>query len=273
MKFNIGRKQQKNISRYLSEDVELVRKFARILYREFGDFVRALVLFGSAVKDPGRKHRDLDILIVVDDLRFKMNKELVEAYRIIVARAIADIAPGKFHVQSMKLTSWWEYVRAGDPVAINVLRYGLAIIDTGFFDPLQALLDQGRIRPTRESIWTYFTLAPASMSRSKEKLLGATIDLYWSAIDAAHAALMVYGETPPSPDHVAEMLERTLVANGKIKRKYANSMQELYKVFKQIIHRDIKEMSGKDYDYYKIKAEEFVNEMKKFIEKEKLTHL
>ncbi len=273
MKFDIHRRGQKNLSRYINEDVETVRKFARILYKEFGEFIRALVLFGSAVKNPGAKHRDLDVLIIVDDLRFSFSREIVETYRIIVARAIADVAPDRLHVQSMKMTGWWEYVRAGDPVAINVLRYGLAIIDTGFFDPLQALLEQGRIRPTRESIWTYFTLAPASLSRSKDKLLAATIDLYWSAVDSAHAALMVAGETPPSPEHVAEMLEKTLVASGRIKPKYAKTMQELYNLFKQIVHRGIREISGKDYDHYKEKAEEFVSEMKSFIEKERLTHL
>ena len=44
-------------------------------------------------------------------------------------------------------------------------------------------------------------------------------------------------------------------------------MNELYHVFKAIVHRDIKEISGKDYDYYRKISEEFVDEMKKYIEK------
>ena len=43
-------------------------------------------------------------------------------------------------------------------------------------------------------------------------------------------------------------------------------MRKLYKVFKQIIHRDIKSVSGRDYDLYKKDAEEFVAEMRQFIE-------
>ena len=267
MQFGIKKKEQKNLSRFLREDIETTRKFASILYKEFGTFIRALVLFGSAVKNPGMPKRDLDVLIVIDDVRFRFNRELIEAYRIIVARAISDVDPSRLHVQSMKLTSWWEYVRAGDPVAINILRHGLAIIDTGFFDPLQTLLDEGRIRPSEEAIWTYFVLAPSSLSRSKQHLFAATMDCYWAAIDSAHAALMSLGHIPPSPDHVAEMLESVLVGNGHIKHKYAKIMNELYHVFKSIVHRDIKEISGKDYDYYRKISEEFVDEMKKYIEK------
>jgi hypothetical protein len=37
-------------------------------------------------------------------------------------------------------------------------------------------------------------------------------------------------------------------------------------VFKKIVHRDIKSISGKDYDVYKKKAEDFVDEMKEFLE-------
>ncbi|MDO8556556.1 MAG: hypothetical protein Q7R96_05290 [Nanoarchaeota archaeon] len=269
MDFPIARGEQRNISRYLYEDIQVAQKFGKIVWKEFGNFIRALVLFGSSVKDPGNPKRDLDVLIIVDDLRFKFTKELVEAYRIVIARAMQDVDPKRLHVQSMKLTAWWEYVRAGDPVAVNMLRYGVAIVDTGFFDPLQALLEQGRIRPTDESVWTYFTLAPAALSRSKEHMLGAVIDLYWAAIDATHAALMTLGEIPPNPDHVAEWLEHRLVGQNHIKSKHAATMRELYKLFKGIVHRDVKDVSGKHYDDLKVKTNDLVNAMKEFIEKYK----
>src|SRR3989344_7783123 len=211
MKFSIEKRGSQNISRYQKEDLELARQFAGLMWKEFGNFIRGLILFGSSVKNPTSK-RDLDILIIVDDVRFKFTRPLVETYRIITARKISDVAPEKLHVQSMKFTSFWEYLRAGDPVALNILRHGVALIDTGFFDPLQVLLDQGRIRPSDEAVWTYFTMAPAALSRSKSNILNASIDLYWAAIDSAHAALMCNNEIPPSPEHVADMLEKRLVA-------------------------------------------------------------
>ena len=269
MKFDVKRNPQKNNSRYLNEDIEIARKFGKLMYREFGKFISGLVLFGSATRDNPSPKRDLDILIVLDDVRIKFSQELVETYRIITEKNIARVDPQRLHVQSMKLTAFWEYVRAGDPVAINILRSGIALIDTGFFDPLQALLDQGRIRPSDESIWTYFTMSPASLHRSEQHMLSAMVDLYWAGIDAAHAALMTIGEIPPSPDHVADMLEEKLLRDKHIRKKSAQTMRKLYKTFKQIIHRDIKSVSGKDYDSYRKETEEFVKDMRLFIEEYK----
>lgn len=269
MKFKESKNERraKLIDKYLSEDIELARKFAQVIYREFGTFIKAIVLFGSSVKNPGVKYRDLDILVILDDIQVIFSKELVETYRIITEKSIAAIDPKRLHIQSMKFTQFWEYVRAGDPVAINILRSGLALVDTGFFDPLQALLDQGRIRPSEESIYTYFTMAPASLHRSKQHLLTATIDLYWAAVDAAHAALMKVGEIPPSPDHVADLLERRLVRERHISKKYSDVMRKLFILSKRITHREIKEISGEEYDKYRKLAEIFVEGMKKFIEK------
>lgn len=266
MKFDIKKNEQKNLSRYASEDIEIARKFAKMMYKELGNFIQCLVMFGSAAKQSANPKRDIDILIVLDDVRIKFTKELVETYRILTEKAIMNVDPQRLHVQSMKLTAFWEYVRAGDAVAINILRSGVALIDTGFFDPLQALLDQGRIRPSDESIFTYLTMSPASMHRSKQHLLTAAVDLYWAAIDSAHAALMTIGETPPSPDHITTMIDDKLVRPGHVHRSATKTMHELYKTFKGVVHRDIKELSGKDYDLLRKKADDFVKEMRAFVE-------
>ncbi len=267
MRFKSEKRTPKNIEHFYIKDIETARKFAKKVYKEFGTFIKGIILFGSSTKAPQSLKKDIDILIILDDITVKFSRELVETYRIITEKCIADVDPDRLHIQSMKFTQFWEYVRVGDPVAINIIRSGVALVDTGFFDPLQALLDQGRIRPSAEAIYTYFTMAPASLHRSKQHLLTATVDLYWAAIDAAHAALMKVGEVPPTPEHVADLLERKLVARRYISRKYANIMRRLYKVYKQIVHRDIKEISGKQYDDYKKQAEYFVEGIKKRIGK------
>ena len=267
MKFQVRKKPVKNIDIYLQQDVEIARKFAKLIYKEFGTFIKALVLFGSTLKTPRGPKKDIDILIILDDVTVQFSKELVETYRIITQKIIADVSPQKLHIQTMKFTSFWEYVRNGDPVAINILRNGLALIDTGFFDPLQALLDQGRLRPSEESIYTYFTMAPASLSRANNHMLTACVDLYWAAIDASHAVLMKFGEIPPSPDHVADLLERKLVRKRHINKKYSDMMRKLYILFKKITHREIKTISGIEYEKYRKLSETFVNKMKKYIEK------
>ena len=245
----------------------IARKFASKVYKEFGSFLSALVVFGSTT-DPSRKHKgDIDILVVIDDVHIILSPELMETYKVIVERAIIDI-DNRLHIQTMKLSSFWEYVRAGDPVAINILRSGVSLIDTGFFDPLQLLLKQGRIRPSKEAIYTYFTMSYGSLTSSRKNLLNAMLDLYWAAIDASHAALMKLGETPPSPQHAAEKLKEKLVQPGHIKQKHAATMQEIYLISRKILHNELREINGRDYDHYRQKVEELVKELKKFIEKD-----
>jgi len=269
MKFPLKWNEKKNLRNFVSQDIEIARKFAKIMYSEFGTFMSALVVFGSSIKNPSNPKRDIDILVILDDVKIRFTKELVQTYRIITEKAISRVDPKRLHIQSMKLTSFWEYVRSGDPVAINILRHGVSLMDTGFFDPLQILLAQGRIRPSKESVYTYLNMSPASMHRSRQHLLTAVVDLYWAAIDAAHAALMSTGEIPPTPDHVADLLQMRLVNNKQVAKKYSDTMRKLYAVYKKITRLELSEVSGKDYDKLKLETEIFITGMKKFIEKKK----
>lgn len=266
MKFEVKARVNPNIERYPNEDITIARSFAKRLYNEFGPFLKAVVLFGSAARRTAAPRADIDVLIIVDDLAIRMTREVVEAYRLIVEKSIGRVST-KLHVTSLTLTSFWEYVRAGDPVAVNILRDGVALIDTGFFDPLQALLVQGRIRPTHESIWTYFGRAPRTLLNSKWHIMQATLDLYWAVIDAAHAVLMHEGEIPPSPEHVADLLEEKLVKKKLLEKKYIETMRKFYKLMKGITHREIKEVKGDEYDSYLKEAQDFVERMQKYIEK------
>jgi len=265
MKFNIASVKNPNLEKYPSDDVILVRSFAKKLRDEFGTFLKGVVLFGSSARKQDTSRSDIDVLVIVDDLSIKMTKEVVEAYKIIVEKTIGQIST-KLHVTSMTFTSFWEYIRAGDPVAVNILRDGIAIIDAGFFNPLQSLLRQGRIRPTHESIWSYFSRSPRTLLNAKWHINQGTLDLYWAVIDAAHAALMHEGEIPPSPEHAADMLEEKLVKKKLLEKKYADTMRKFYKIMKAITHRELKEVTGRQFDSLVKEAEEFVERMKKFIE-------
>ena len=276
MQFKVKQRRHPNVARYATSDYQLAEKFSNLLRKELSDFVKVVVLFGSAARavehkvkpDKGLHEHDIDVLIIVNDLTMVLSQEVIEAYRVITERTAARVSK-RLHITTMKLTSFWDYIRNGDPVAINMLRDGVPLYDIGIFEPLQMLLYQGRIRPTKESIWNYYARAPATMANANWHVLQACLDLYWAVIDAAHAALMKMGEIPPSPEHVADMLEKKLVAKKHIAHKYAHTMRELYSLFKGIVHREIKEISGKDYDRFKNLSEEFVEHMKEYIEKKR----
>ncbi len=268
MKFDIPKKEHPNLERYYREDIDTAYKFANEIYKELGSLIRAVVIFGSTARRTKQPGGDIDILVIIDDLMMSMSPEVVEAYRLIIQTAIVKIST-KLHVTTMRFTSFWEYMRNGDPIAINLLRDGVALIDSGFFDPMQALLKRGRIRPTQESIWTYYTRAPNTLHNSKWHLLQAVIDLYWAVIDAAHAALMKIGEIPPTPEHVAELMEEKLVKKKLLEHKYVTIMRNFYRLMKMVTHREIVEIKGEEFDrYYKI-AEDFVHRMRRLIEHRK----
>jgi len=267
--FKIQYRKNPNLTDYPKEDYELSLKFASKMYKEFGKFTKAIVLFGRSARkepSPGKKKGDVDILVVIDDVTVLMTQELITAYRIITEKIVDDISD-RFHITTLKLSSFWEYVRAGDPIAINILREGVPLLDSGFFDPLQLLLHQGRIRPTAESVWTYFVRAPATLHNSRWHIMQATLDLYWAVIDAAHAALMKLGETPPTPQHAADMLRDKMVKKGLLPMKYVKVMREFYDISRKITHREIQFVTPEQYNAYYKKAKSFVDFVKKFIEK------
>jgi len=266
LRFDIPTRANPNINKYPKDELDIAREFSRKIYHEFGNFLKGVVVFGSTAREKRPEKGDIDILVIVDDLALSLTPEIVEAYRIITEKTIANTST-KLHVITLKFTAFWEYVRNGDPVAVNILRDGIALIDSGFFDPLQALLKMGRIRPTPESIYTYFARAPRTLYNSKWHLMQATLDLYWSVIDSAHAALMKMGEIPPSPDHIADMLQERLVAEGLLEQGYVSIMRNFYRTMKMITHREVKEISGEEYERYFKEAEDFVSRMQKIVEK------
>ena len=267
MEFNIkGREEKLDIPK---REIEIATDFAKRIYKEFGTFIKGVVIFGSvARREKLAKEGDIDVLVLVDDVTLVMTKELTQTYRIITEKILVNMNDGKrLHIQGMKFSTFWEYVRAGDPVVINILRYGLPLIDSGFFEPLQSLLYRGGIRPSQESVYNYFVSAPSAVVRAKEHLLNAVVNLYWATIDSAHAVLMFKGHIPPSPDHVPDLLDSVFVKKRILSKRYPEILRRNYRLFKQIVHRDIKEIDGKDYDRYKRETIDFVNKMRKILEK------
>jgi uncharacterized protein (UPF0332 family) len=90
--------------------------------------------------------------------------------------------------------------------------------------------------------------------------------LYWAVVDAAHAALMKVGEVPPTPGHVSDLINKKLVKPKYVAKKYADMMDMFYNLQKKIVHRQVRTITGSEYDMYKKKAEEFVKVMQKIVE-------
>ena len=66
------------------------------------------------------------------------------------------------------------------------------------------------------------------------------------------------------------MLDDKLVKKGMLEKKYVQIMQNFYKLSRGIMHRQIQEISGKQYDVYLKDAKEFVDRIEKIVERRKL---
>ncbi len=249
---------------YTDDDMLLATAFTKKIKKDLNQLVKSVVLFGSLArsKEKGTNY-DVDVLLVIDDVRLVLTDELLKTYKLIVDKHVADTST-RLHVITLKLSTLWEYARVGDPIVINVLRDGFPLIDFGFFEPMQALLFRGQIRPTPESIAAYSNRVPMTLSNAQFHVCQAIVDLYWAVVDSSHAALMSEGFIPPSPRHVSDLLLQ-LVKKGKLAKKYADTAQEFYVMMKKITHREVNEISGKQYDEYLKRAKEFIHEMKKFV--------
>lgn len=264
MKFRIQRRAKPH-KKPPGDDFKLAKRFGELIQKELQDFVKAIVLFGSSVRqEESIYEKDIDILLVVDDLTMVLSNEVIETYRVITEKTASTVSR-RLHITTMRLTNFWDYLRNGDPIAINILRDGYPLYDTGFFEPAQQLLFDGRIKPTRESVYAYFARAPLTLSNAQWHILQAATDLYWAVIDAAHAVLMKHGQVPPTPGHAAELLQKTLVSKGLLHKKYVKTMQNFFDLNKDIIHRKIQKLTGAQYDSYRIKAKEFVKEMQRIL--------
>lgn len=264
VKKKVFERTERSISRVGKNKYDVAMQFAGEIFERFPEVVKSIVLFGSVYKQKEGEDSDIDIMIILDDCSIDLTKNFLNWFNIEVANLIKRINH-RLHVNTVPLTVFWDNVKAGEPIAINVLRYGVPLIDTGYFEPLQFLLKKGRIRPTYEAISNCMTRAPWHLTRSNSRILNAVVDLHWVMVDAAQAALMEAGHVPPSKEEIPKSLNKHFVKKGKLSKKFVDDFAEVYGVAKKIEHGSLTVITGRDYDRYKKKTEEFYKKMKRFV--------
>lgn len=248
---------------------EIATDFAMKVYEKFDQMIKSVVLFGSSAKRVSTPDSDIDIIIIIDDVGMRWDQELIAWYREELGKLIkANPYRKSLHINSVKLSTWWEDLMRGDPVVLNVLRYGDALIDFGgFFNPLRILLKEGKIRSTPESIYTLLQRAPGHMTRAKQSMLAVVDGLYWTMVDAAHAALIAADVMPSSPEAIPEILTKTFVKTKMLNKKYVDYYSEIHSVAKEIIHGALASIRGRELDDWFRKTDSFLGEMAKLVDR------
>lgn len=247
---------------------EIALDFATKVYERFDQMIKSIVLFGSSAKRTMTPSSDIDIIIIIDDVSVNWDNELVVWYREELGNLIKlNPYSRPLHINTVKLSTWWDDMIKGDPIVINVLRYGDALIDHGgFFNPLRILLRDGKIRSTPESIYTLLQRAPGHFVRAKQSMLAVVDGLYWTMVDSAHAALIAARVMPSSPEAIAEVLTETFVKTKRLNKKYVKYYEEVHSIAKEIVHGKRISIKGKDLDEMVEMADSFLNEMAKLVD-------
>ena len=242
---------------------EIAMDFAVKVYERFNKIVKSIVLFGSSVKQSAVAGSDIDIIIIIDDVAINWDQELVAWYREELDRLLRKNPYQKdLHINTIKLSTWWEDLMRGDSVVLNVLRYGEAMIDFGgFFEPLKFLLLNGKIKSTPEEIYNCLQRAPTHFLRSKAAELNSIEGLYWAMVDSSHAALVAAGLSPASPEHIPNDLKEIFVDTGKLKMKYIIWYRDLLMLHKRIAHGELTDLKGIEIDAWQDRTQEFMRTM------------
>ncbi len=252
----------------IANDREIALDFATKAYQKFEQTIKAIIMFGSSAKQETNPDSDIDVIILLDDVSIRWDEELIATYREELGKIIQTNPYIKsLHINTVKLSTWWQDLIAGDPVVLNVLRYGDALIDHGgFFVPQKALLLAGKIRPTPEAMYNLLQRVPLHLSKARSSLFGAVEGYYWACVDSAHAALMSANIMPPSPEQVAEIMEENFVKQKLLSSKFVDIYSEVHSTMKEITYGKIPSISGKKLDELKEKTDLFVGEMAKLTE-------
>lgn len=265
---NKSKATEKNLpSLQLKKETDIAMDFATKVYQKFNKTVKSIVLFGSATKQAQSAGSDIDIMILIDDVSIRWDPELITWYREELNKILkANPYEKNLHINTVKLSTWWEDLLRGDPVVINMIRSGETMIDFGgFFEPLKYLLTKGKIKSTPEAIYSCLQRAPVHIARSRASELGSIEGLFWAMVDSAHAALIAADISPSSPEHVPVDLKEVFVNTGKLKMKYVIWYRDLLILHKKIVHGEISDLKGVVIDEWQERTEEFLKTMAQIV--------
>lgn len=255
--------------------VKIAEVHKQMVLKKFEKYIVSYVMAGSIWQGRATEKSDIDVFIVIDDTDVKrMSRvELKEKLRAIIigmgieAGEMTGIK-SKLHIQVYILTDFWQSIRDANPVIFTFLRDGVALYDRGIYTSWKLLLQQGRVKPSQESIDVYMHSGRQVLQRSEAKLKEIAMeDTFYAMLNPSQAALMLYGYTPGTPRETSKLMREVLVKKEKLlEEKYVKIFDEAITTRKGIEHNEITEVSGKRVDELMSNAKSFLDRIEKLFE-------
>jgi predicted nucleotidyltransferase len=238
-----------------------VVKFTNEARKQYGDIIKSVLIFGSAAKGTMVKGSDADVFVILDDTATKSSEDLdkINSQLYLIAHELKDL-----HIQTAALTEFWQWMKMGSPELVNYLRYGLVIYDTGFVKPVQRMLQMGLIPPSEETIGLKAKAADARFKKIKLDLKSMIFELRYTATDIIQAVVMYFYKAQPDQKAIPEFLEK-MVEEKKLEKEYVNKFKELDKMWKDIDHKLVEEVTTENLERALTLTKEIIDRFKKLL--------
>ena len=242
-----------------------------MVLKKFEKYIVSYVLAGSLVKGAATEESDIDTFVVVDDTDVtRMTAPELKSrlrgmiYGMAEEAAIAAGVKNKLNIQVYVLTEMWDSIRNANAVIFTFLRDGVPLYDRGMFQPWKLLLKQGKVTPTPEAVDSYIKSGKQILERTKYKLKEIAVeDFFWSTLTPAQGVLMMAGIPPTDPKETPGKLREHFVKTGYLEAKWADVLEELLQLRKDIEHGKIKEVTTKQVGDAFDKATKFLERIEK----------
>jgi len=245
---------------------QIVLEFSKELVGKFNGLIRVVTLFGSTAQNKNTSNSDIDVLIIVDDIYNQWDDVVKAYYYKSLSEILSNDKFKKLHVTTIPLSLFWEMVKEGDPLAINIIRKGIPILDTfSLFAALKKMLILGKIRPSEEAIAALEARIPYYINMYHFHISKALEMAYWIFIESAQSALMHAGISA-APEDIPRYLD-TLVKSRLIDKIFLKWYRSIYELVHKLAHREIEKISADTVEEWFQRALDFNRKMKEVGEK------
>ncbi len=247
--------------------IKAAEEFSEKLQEKLGDKLMVVAVWGSVPKGEHGYDSDIDTLVILDDT--KLRDDVPDDARKKIQQKVTEAAKetdDRITIQYFPfLTEFWDSLRKGEPLAIEAVRNGHAVYDTGIFMPAKRLLQRGKIEATRESVKKRLKLAAAGYKKA-EKNFKSSIPhkLEQVMANAGQAPIMLEGKTPPPKEKVPDVLEEMFVEHELLEEEYIEVARELYD-FGDLGEKEPEKVTGEAVEEHLEKADDFVRRMHQLV--------
>lgn len=245
---------------------EVIKKFSKKMLDKYGPYVKAIVAWGSVVRNEFTQKSDIDVVVLMDDTKGNFSPKVREEVDEFMFKAAEETDKMLSPQPVWSITEFMSMIRKCSPLAYNLLKDGVAVYDTGFFLTNKRLLERGEMPLTKEAVENRMENVPKRIKRAENaKLYIIAEDLYYACLDSLQAVVMYMGRGPPDANHAAEVGRKYLVESGLAKEETIKIIEDIIEFRKKTEHKEIKDIKGEEIDTFIGRAKKFVEEMERIL--------